>query len=50
MLNGKMTMALTQRNADPAQGFNIQDSDSRYFLLHTGSPGDLLCESIKAGF
>lgn len=50
MLDGKMTVVLSERNADPALGLSIQESDSRYFFPHSGSPGNLLCEATIVGF
>ncbi len=50
MLDGKMTVALTERNADPAHGLGIQESDSRYFFPCSGSSGDLLCTVRNSGF
>lgn len=50
VLDGKMTVALTERNADPAHGLSIQESDSRYFFPCSGSLGDLLCKSTIVGF
>lgn len=32
VLDRKMAVALTERNADPAHGLSIQESDSKYFL------------------
>lgn len=37
VLEGKTTVAYTGRNADPAHGLSIQESDSRYiFFPHSG--------------
>lgn len=49
MLDGKMTMALTERNADPAHGLSIKEARD-FFSPHSGSPRDLLCKSIIVGF
>lgn len=50
VLDGKMTVVLSERNADPALGLSIQESDSRYFFPHSGSPGNVLCEATIVGF
>ena len=37
MLEGKMTVAFTERNADPAHELGIQEPDSRYFVPQRGA-------------
>lgn len=32
VLDGELTVALTEENADPTHGLSIRDSDSRYFF------------------